>query len=78
VIKVKYSSVDGGRKSRSFKTLKGARHFAQYWIGKNPEIGSIYAVSGDGIGKIEASGVALADLFGDENCTEFPDQITPS
>jgi hypothetical protein len=66
MIKVKYSSIDGGRVSRSFKTLKGARKFAQHWVGKNPEIGSSYAVSGDGIGKIEVDGCPLADLFGDE------------
>lgn len=67
MIKVKYSSVDSrGGKWRSFKTLKRARVFAQHWIGTHPEIGSTYAVSGDGIGKIEAQGVALADLFGDE------------
>ena len=40
--------------------------FAQYWVGKNPEIGSIYAVGGDGIGKIEVMGATLSDLFGDE------------
>jgi hypothetical protein len=57
VIKVKYSSVDGrGGKWRSFKTLGRARVFAQYWVGKNPEIGSTYAVSNDGIGKIEVMG----------------------
>lgn len=77
MIKVRYSSVDGYRVSRSFKTLKGARAFAQKWVGKNPEIGSSYAVSGDGIGKIEAYGsagklsinsqdIVLAELFGDE------------
>jgi hypothetical protein len=76
MIKIKYSSVDGGRMSRSFKSLKGARAFAQKMVGKNPEMGSSYAVSGDGIGKIEAYGAAgkltintqdfvLADLFGD-------------
>lgn len=67
VIKVRYSSVDSrGGKWRSFKTLKRARIFAQHWIGKYPEIGSTYAVSGDGIGKIEVQGAKLADLFGDE------------
>ena len=36
-------------------------------VGKNPDIGSSYAVSFDGIGKIEAvTGVKLADLFGEE------------
>jgi hypothetical protein len=66
VIKVKYSSVDNRKsKSRSFKTLKGARKFAQHWIGKHPEMGSTYAVSGDGIGKIEVEGAKLAELFGE-------------
>ena len=67
MIKVKYSSVDGrGGKWRSFKTLGRARVFAQYWVGKNPEIGSTVAASNDGIGKIEVMGATLADLFGDE------------
>ena len=65
MIKVKYSSVDSRNgKWRSFKTLKRARLYAQYWIGENPEIGSTYAVSGDGVGKIEVRGIALAELFG--------------
>ena len=72
MIKVKYSSVDGrGGKWRSFKTLGRARVFAQYWVGKNPEIGSTCAVSGDGIGKIEVQGAKLADLFGDEKKAEL-------
>lgn len=66
IIKVKYSSVDGYRSTRPFKTLKGARKFAQDRVGKNPEMGSTYAVSGDGIGKIQVEGCALAELFGDE------------
>jgi hypothetical protein len=65
MIKVFYSSVDGYRKSKSFKTLKGARKYAQERIGKNPEMGSYYAVSGDGIGKIQVDGVPLAHLFGE-------------
>ena len=66
MIKLKYSSVDSrGGKWRSFKTLPRARAFAQHWVGKYPEIGANYAVSGDGIGKIEAKGIALKDLFGD-------------
>ena len=67
MIKVRYSSFDSRRgKWRSFKTLKGARKYAQHWIGKHPEMGSTYAVSGDGIGKIEVEGVELRKLFGDE------------
>jgi hypothetical protein len=65
MIKVKYSSVDGYRKTKPFKTLKGARKYAQRCVGENPDMGSHYAVSFDGIGKIQVEGVALADLFGD-------------
>ena len=55
MIKIKYSSVDGrGSKWRSFKTLGRARVFAQYWVGKNPDIGSTCAVSGDGIGLVRS------------------------
>ena len=71
MIKVRYSSFDSRKgKWRSFKTLRGARKYAQHWIGKYPEMGSTYAVSGDGIGKIEAEGVKLAELFGDEPSKE--------
>lgn len=71
-MKITYSSIDRVRVTRTFKTLKGARKFAQSWVGKNPEMGSTYAVSGDGIGKITADGVALADLFGDEPSSDTP------
>lgn len=68
MIKVKYISIDSSGRGqwKTFKTLKGARKFAQYWVGKHPELGSTYAVSGDGVGKIVAEGVALKDLFGDD------------
>jgi hypothetical protein len=65
-IKVKYSSIDGVRTVRTFSTLQAARQFAHHCVGAHPEMGSTYAVSGDGIGKIEASGVPLADLFKQE------------
>ena len=69
-IKVKYSSIDGYRKYATFKTLKGAQKFAHKWVGEHPDIGmgfgKGYAVSYDGIGKIEVSGDAtLKDLFPD-------------
>ena len=68
MIKVRYSAVDGFNKLKSFKTLKGARKYAQAMVGKNPDFGSYYAISGDGIGKIEVLGVGckLKELFGDE------------
>jgi hypothetical protein len=63
MIKVRYSTIDGVSKSRTFKTVAGARKFAQHWIGRHPEIGYHYAVAGDGVGKITVSGATLADLF---------------
>ena len=62
-ITVSYSSIDHFRKTRKFKTLEGARKFAQKMIGPTPEMGSGYAVSGDGVGKILARGVSLYSLF---------------
>lgn len=62
-ITVYYESLDRCSKTRKFKTLAGAQRFAQKWVGKHPEIGTTYAVSGDGIGKITVVGASLADLF---------------
>jgi len=62
-ITIRYSSIDCCRKTRKFKTLAGARRFAQKMIGKTPEMGSYYAVSGDGVGKVEVSGAFLHELF---------------
>jgi hypothetical protein len=65
MIKVTYSSIDRYRVSRVYKTLERARKFAQDWVGKHPEIGSHYAVSGDGIGKVTVVGATLRELFPD-------------
>lgn len=62
-ITVRYSAVDGFRKTRRFTTIELARKFAQRNVGKTPEIGGHYAVSADGIGTIRCSGCTLADLF---------------
>jgi hypothetical protein len=64
-IKVRYSTVDRFSKSRRFKTLDGARKFAQKYVGKHPDTSERfgYAVSDDGIGKIEVSGCSINDLF---------------
>lgn len=64
-ISVRYSTIDGFTSRRSFKTLAGARKFAQEWVGKNPDQGCGYAVAFDGVGKITVSGTSLASLFGD-------------
>lgn len=63
MITVIYSSIDNVRIRRRFASLAGAQNFAFHWVGERPEIGSTYAVSGDGVGKIEVIGATLAELF---------------
>jgi hypothetical protein len=62
-IRVSYLAVDGYRKTSTFKTLAGAQRFAQKWVGATPELGSFYAVSPDGVGRVTCSGVNLSELF---------------
>jgi hypothetical protein len=62
-IKVTYSSIDGVRKNRRFQTVDGALRFARKCVGPHPTLGSDYAVSDDGVGKITVSGLSLAQLF---------------
>lgn len=62
-ITVLYSSFDGTRIRRAYKTLAAARRFAHYYVGPHPELGGRYAVSADGVGKIVAQGCSLAELF---------------
>ena len=62
-IVVKYRSSDGYSKSARFKTLAGAQKFAWKWVGRHPDIGSWYAVSDDGVGRIAADGATMAKLF---------------
>jgi hypothetical protein len=65
MIVVTYKSIDRCYKRRSFKTLAGAQGFAHLMVGPHPEIGTIfqYAVSSDGIGKVEVRGASLEELF---------------
>lgn len=64
LIRLYFSTVDNCRSTRTFKSLKGAQKAAWDRVGKHPEIGSNYAVSGDGIAKVVVSGDAtLAQLF---------------
>lgn len=62
-ISVTYSTVDHYHERRQYTTLAAARRFAQKWLGHHPEIGSSYAISDDGVGKITVIGSGLADLF---------------
>lgn len=73
MIHVRYMACDFGRATtRTYKTLKGARKYAQRMVGRHPELSCGYAVSTDGIGRITVSndgagclhfGVGLKDLF---------------
>ena len=63
MITVRYSSIDHYRKTRKFKTIEGARKFAVHYVGENPDMGSSYAVSFDGVGKITVDGCTLNELF---------------
>ena len=62
-ILVRYAAVDGFAETRRFKTLAGARRYAETRVGATPELGSDYAVSFDGVGTITVEGCALVDLF---------------
>jgi hypothetical protein len=77
VIKVRYTTIDRYKETKSFSTLRGARAYAQKWVGRNPDMGSHYAISDDGVGKITMEWISfepigtetrvnLRDLFGDE------------
>jgi hypothetical protein len=45
-ITIHYLAVDGARATRRFRTIKEAQAYAHDRVGKHPEIGSYYAVSG--------------------------------
>jgi hypothetical protein len=62
-ITVRYSAIDNVKIVRKFSNIEKARDFAVEMIGENPEFGSTYAVSGDGVGKVVVEGISLADLF---------------
>jgi len=62
-IKIRYRASDGYSQTRKYKTLKGAQRYAQEMVGETPEMGTGYAVSGDGIGTIRVSGTTLKELF---------------
>ena len=59
-ITVRYSSIDGFYASRKFVTLAGARKYIASRLGTYYDIGSYYAVSGDGVGKVTVSGTLVA------------------
>lgn len=74
---VTYRSIDGFRQTRSFKTLTGARKFAVEMVGATPEIACGYAMAGDSVGKITATGCALSELFPTEGSAPV-EEIAPA
>lgn len=62
-VTVHYEAIDGFRETKTFGCLGKARAYAQHWIGETPSIGTGYAVSDDGVGKITAEGVRVSALF---------------
>jgi hypothetical protein len=63
-ITVYYSAIDGARETKTFKTMEKAREYSIAWVGEHAEFGSGYAISDDGIGKIQVEGASLYELFG--------------
>lgn len=72
MIKVTYQAVDGYRKTAKFKTLTGAQRFAHKWVSAHPDVGSFYAVSPDGIGRVMVEGCSIQEIFPEGNvCPRF-------
>jgi hypothetical protein len=61
-ITIRYSSIDGYSETRHYQTLTGAHRWADEMLGDCFEIGTGYAISGDGIGKIQ-SNISLEELL---------------
>ena len=58
------SSIDAQEpKKRTYRTLRGAQQYAYQRVGVSPTLGSYYAVSDDGVCKIECEGCTLEELF---------------
>lgn len=49
---LRYRSIDGYTRERTFKTREAARAFIVKWVGEDCEIGAWAAVSADGIGTV--------------------------
>jgi hypothetical protein len=61
MITLRFSTIDGCRSTKRYKTIEGARKAVAYRLGSF-ELGGTYAISGDGIVKVEADGCKLSDL----------------
>lgn len=61
-----YTSIDGAKKHSRTETIKGARAFVTRRLGDTFEIGSSYAISADGVGKVQiVAGTTWRELFAD-------------
>jgi hypothetical protein len=76
MIRVRYEAIDGYRKTKMFKLLKNARKYAHERVGEHPSLGSYYAVSDDGVGKITAN-INLRELFPDTEVEVDPEDPEP-
>ena len=56
LIKLTYRSSDGSQQTKIFRKLESARKWAHEMVGRFPEFGRGYAVSGDGVGTIRVAG----------------------
>lgn len=65
MIKLQFRFVEGGSRSATYKTLKGASLAAQRQIGRHPSISSTgsYAVDDYGCCTLRVQGCTLWDLF---------------
>ena len=63
MITIYYTASDGFKDKRRFRTLAGARRYAQRMLGTHPEFGFGYAVSEDGTGTLRVVGCDVHDLF---------------
>jgi len=61
-IVVRYSAIDRYRKNYRYSTLEGAAKRVRELLGDYFDIGSSYAVSGDGVGKVTLEGATFAEL----------------
>ena len=67
MIKLRFTTLDGVKKTKTFKTLKGARKATWDWVGKDADLGGYYAVSADGVVIVTIEcGCTLAELFSDK------------
>ena len=58
-----FTAVDGCASIKTYDTVEAAQTAAHERVGEYPSLGAGYAISDDGVVKVEAVGVSLAKLF---------------